>query len=123
MPYVGLTIYFEEAARLLKIDPEISRSSYWDISPVQKHLTAAGSKLVFEYVDKDVCVLGIEFPLSAYHPTMFSIDDALQLMLEMKKTFKAEMERFGADLSKVTIAQMESPSIIMENPEPFVCFF
>jgi len=122
MPYIGLTLYIEEAVRLLNLDPTIIMS-YYQTEPVQKYLREQGSKLVFEYVDKGVCVLGIPFPYTKYHPQMIEIDKGIQTILELKAEFQVEVKKLELDLSEVIIAQMESDSIKMKNPEPFLCLW
>lgn len=122
MPYVGLTLYIEEAVHLLNLDHTIILS-YYDTNAIEKHLKQKGSKLVFHYVDKGVCVLGIPFPTTKYHPQMIEIDVGIQTILNLKQEFQDEVKKLGLDLNQVTLAQMESPPMKVKTPEPFLCLW
>ena len=120
MAYIGISIEIDEALRLLKLDPEIAKF-YYDTEPIDRCLQSQGSCLRFVYVDKGVCILGI--PLMGegpYWPAMMSVKNGISQILDVSERFRSEIKRLKVDLSKVTIAVIESESIELENPEPFL---
>ncbi len=120
MAYIGITIEIEEALRLLNLDPELCRN-YYHTEPIDRYLNDKESCLRFLYVDKGVCILGL--PLMGepqYWPPMMGVQNSILQIRDLTQKFRDEVQRLKIDLSKVTIAVMESESIEMENPEPFL---
>lgn len=120
MVYIGITLYMEEALRILNMNGTFVKSFY-DTKPIDDFLKDIGSCLSFRYLDKGVCVLGI--PLEGdrmYWPSMICVEDGLSQILQLTKKFREEVRCLKIDLSSVTIAQMESEALQMQNPDPFL---
>ena len=120
MAYVGITIEVPEALRLLNLGLEFAKHSY-DTGPIDQYLRECDSALRFVYVDKGVCILGLPFRGEPqYWPPMLGVENSILRIRSLAQKFRDEANRLGIDLSKVVIAVMESESIEIENPEPFL---
>jgi hypothetical protein len=122
MPYIGYPLKLSEALRWLNL-PENFVDSFHHTGPISKYLRENDSELIFEYVDKDVCILGLPLVQALYFPNMMEIDTGIQKILQLKKKVKEELRNLNVDMSSVWIAQMEEECIHMRNPDPFLCLW
>lgn len=125
MLYYGLQMRMGMAIKLLGMPGDWTGDDgkplwSYEIEPVVEFLEEKESALTFTYVDKGVCILGIE--LEQPHRNLWdrenSFDKTMKAIYEAKITFAAEVKRLGIDLSEVWIEYMEDGELLRKNPEP-----
>jgi hypothetical protein len=121
MLYVGFAITIEEAIRLFKLDANIVKSFY-DTEPIETYLKEKQSELVFTYIDKGACLLGIPIHLedTTTHFPYSKAEDTILSILIAKKQFLKEIQSLSIDIRNVNLTWIEEEEICVENPEPYV---
>jgi hypothetical protein len=118
MLYVGITVYFDEARRLLCVPPDLVADIY-NSGRADEYIAARTSLRVFA-LDKGVCVLGLEVRevgQNLWAPVR-SVDECVALIQVRKYEWLLEVARLRMDLSEVTLAHMEDEDEVVENPQP-----
>lgn len=119
--YVGITVYVEEACRLLSVTLDDDGRRWWPTPAlVRVETIAARTSLRLISMDKGLCVLGLEVPHidENFTAPVRDVDECVALILLTKSEWKREVARIKMDLRSVTIAHMEAESEVVENPQP-----
>jgi hypothetical protein len=117
MLYLGLPLYSDEIARLLK---DVLKG--WSSASGFNHLLERCTSIRVYDLDKYVMVLGFElneFRSNLWGPTR-SVEELAALLQLKKGEWMREMKKLGVDLSSVTLARMEDEDEVVQNPEPFL---
>lgn len=114
MLYLGFPVSLGEALRLFKLDESIV-SSFYHTEPVQAYLKQKKSHLLFFYIDKGSCFLGL--PLS---DNVVEYETAVTELIGLRKILLSELRALGVDLSRVELTRVEEEGEWVENPEPFL---
>jgi hypothetical protein len=91
-----------------------------------KILTDAVKKigLEFEWVDKNVSVLGLRVEeFENFGGSYSSADETIMLIMKYKIKFMELILQGGLDVSKLEIEHMEAEPVLVKNPQPYVVSF
>jgi hypothetical protein len=122
MLYVGLPMNIGETLRLLKLDEKYV-PSFYDTKPIGDYLKQRGSELLFEYLDKGICLLAIQvrYPRKAENDVPNgTVDQTIVDLIDAKQRFFEECHKLTIDLRCVEIQWIESEPFVLENPQPYV---
>jgi hypothetical protein len=119
MIYIGYIITTYEAARLLKLHPSYVESHYHS-KCIKKHLQDNKSQLLFNYIDKGACVLGIPIDTVDEFWDPIHTDTFILYIQKAKKLFQEEIKKLAIDTREVYFTRMEGDDYLVENPEPVI---
>ena len=119
MIYIGFIITTYEAARLLKMHSSYVESHY-HTKFIKKHLRDSKSQLLFDYIDKGACVLGIPIDTLNEFWDPINTDTFIQYILKAKELFQEEMKKLDIDTKEVYFTRMEGDDYLVKNPEPII---
>ena len=91
-----------------------------------KILTDAVKKigLEFEWVDKNVSVLGLRVKeFENFGGSYSSADETIMLIMKYKIKFMELIIQGGLDVSELEIEHMEAEPVLVKNPQPYVVSF
>jgi hypothetical protein len=115
MLFVGFPLSYENACKLFGT-PEEDRKILTD------KVEAAGLK--FEFVDKNVHVLGIRIKeFYNFSGDYATADDCITLIIKYKLKFMELIRATGVDISGLEIEHMEAEPVFVNNPQPYVVSF
>ena len=89
-----------EALRLLRLSQRVV-SSFYDTEPVAKYLKQKESNLVFQYIDKGVCLIGL--PVFTEEEPYLMVEESIIQILEVKKEFVQELKNLTIDTRVVNL--------------------
>lgn len=114
MLYLGYPISLEEALRLFSLDKSLV-STFYHTEPVQAYLKKKNSHLLFFYIDKGSCFLGLSLSDS-----FVEYETAVTEIIGLRRILLSELRNLGVDLSRVELTRIEEEGFWVENPEPFL---
>ena len=125
MGYIGLPVELKEALRIFgrSLPPEEDitcderrKADENAENELKDHLKQFNLHL--HYIDKGQMVIGYEVSIGGVFEIQ-TIDEILEILNKGKADFKIDMLAAGADLSRVTLSQMECDDVIVEHPEAY----
>ena len=77
--------------------------------------------LKFHWVDKNLCVLGLEIKeVANLWTTYTSVDDSIGIIMKYKSKFVELVQKAELDISEVVIERMEEEPVLVNNPPPYL---
>ena len=115
MLFVGFPLSYENACKLFGTPEE-------DGKILTDKVDAAGLK--FEFVDKNVWVLGLRIKEFHNFAGQYSTsDDCITLIIKYKLKFMELIRATGVDISGLEIEHMEAEPVFVNYPQPYVMSF
>jgi hypothetical protein len=115
MLFVGFPLSYENACKMFGTPEE-------DGKILTDKVEAAGLK--FEFVDKNVWVLGLRIKEFYNFAGQYSTtDDCITLIIKYKLKFIELIRATGVDISGLEIEHMEAEPVFVNNPQPYVVSF
>lgn len=120
MLFIGYPLSHENACKLFGISTDDVK-----VLTCGKILTNAVKKagLEFEWVDKNVCVLGLRVQEFLNFGGYTSVDESVILIMQYKVRFMELVIDAGLDISELEIEHMEAEPMLVKNPQPYIVAF
>jgi len=113
MLLIGYPISYETACEMFGVE----RDDYGRV--LDTAVDATGLK--FYWVDKNLCVLGLEVKEVAHRWDSYtSVDDSIGIIMKYKSKFVELVDKAQLDISEVVIERMEEEPVLVNNPPPYL---
>jgi hypothetical protein len=112
MLIVGYPISYETACKMFGVEKEYHTRTLE--TAVEKN------GLEFHWIDKGVCILGLEIKEVAKLWEFTSVDESIGLIMAHKLKFVELVEKAGLDISELLIERIESEPLLVKNPPPYL---
>lgn len=109
MLYLGLPLEYREAQEIV------------GVKKVEEYLKERNSKLMLEWINKNVFILGVPLPQFGIREERYiNFDNALRHLADAKILWKHEVNRLSFQLGDICIARMEGEEISVIDGEPYL---
>jgi len=112
MLIVGYPISYETGCKMFGVEKEYHTRTLETV--VEK------KGLEFHWIDKGVCILGLEIKEVAKLWEFTSVDESIGIIMAHKMKFVELIEKAGLDISELLIERIESEPLLVKNPPPYL---